>query len=70
VRARLSHGLSRVLPEYRQGRGNDKKPGEEVVVSESAVGVLADAAVKTGLSRDCFEVRQIPREEYERLKEP
>jgi hypothetical protein len=48
----------------------DKVTGETVAVSESAVGVLAEAAEKTGLPRDCFEVRQISREEYERLKEP
>jgi hypothetical protein len=27
-----------------------------------------DAAEKTGLPRDCFELHQISREEYERLK--
>jgi hypothetical protein len=48
----------------------DKKTGETVALSEIAVGVLADAAEKTGLPRDCFEVHQISRKEYERLKEP
>jgi hypothetical protein len=32
----------------------DKTNGETVVVSESAVGVLAAAAEKTGLPRDSF----------------
>jgi hypothetical protein len=36
---------------------------------QSAVGVLADAAEKTGLPTDCFEVHEISRDEYERLKE-
>jgi hypothetical protein len=40
-----------------------------VAVSQSAVGVLADAAEKTGRERSEFEVHQI-REEYERLREP
>ena len=48
----------------------DKATGETIAVSESAVGVLADAAEKTGLPRDCFEVHEISRDEYERLKEP
>jgi hypothetical protein len=39
---------------------------ETVAVSESAVGVFADAAEKTGLPRDCFEVHEISRDEYER----
>jgi len=41
-----------------------------VAVSQSAVGVLADAAEKTGRERSEFEVHQISREEYERLREP
>jgi hypothetical protein len=48
----------------------DKATGEVVAVSESAVGVLADAAEKTGLPRDEFELHEISRKEYERLKEP
>jgi hypothetical protein len=47
----------------------NKTNGETVAVSERAVGVLADAAERTGLPRDCFDVRQIRGEEYERLKE-
>jgi hypothetical protein len=46
----------------------DKRTGELVAVSQSAVGVLADAAEKTGLPRDEFEVHQISREEYERRR--
>jgi hypothetical protein len=46
----------------------DKTNGETVAISESAVGVLADASEKTGLPRDCFEVRQISRDEYERRR--
>jgi hypothetical protein len=46
----------------------DKTNGETVAVSESAVGVLADAWEKTGLPRDCFEVHQISRDEYERRR--
>ena len=46
----------------------DKTTGEAVAVSESAVGVLADAAEKTGLPRDCFEVHEINRDEYEQRR--
>jgi hypothetical protein len=46
----------------------DKTNGETVAVSQSAVGVLADAAEKTGLPRDEFEVHQISHEEYERRR--
>jgi hypothetical protein len=48
----------------------DKATGEMVAVSQSAVGVSADAAEKTGRERSEFEVHQISREEYERLREP
>ena len=44
----------------------DKTIGETIAVSESAVGVLADAATKTGRDRSDFEVHQISREKYER----
>jgi hypothetical protein len=46
----------------------NKTTGELVAVSERAVGVLADAAEKTGLPRDCFQVHQISQEEYERRR--
>jgi hypothetical protein len=42
--------------------------GETVAVSESALGVLADAAEKTGLPRDCFEVNEINRHEYKQRR--
>ena len=45
----------------------DKVKGETVAVGMSAPGVLADASEKTGLPKDCFELRQISREEYERV---
>jgi hypothetical protein len=33
----------------------------------SASGVLADASEKTGLPKDCFDLRRISREEFENL---
>jgi hypothetical protein len=66
---RSSLGLGRPIPHFDYYfSAVDETTGETVAVSESAVGVLADAAEKTGLPRDCFEVRQISREEYERRR--
>jgi hypothetical protein len=45
----------------------DKQTGQTVAVGMSAPGVLADASERTGLPKDCFELRQISREEYERV---
>jgi hypothetical protein len=45
-----------------------KQTGRIAAVGMSAPGVLADASEKTGLPKDCFELRQISREEWERLK--
>ena len=45
----------------------DKQTGRIASVGMSAPGVLADASEKTGLPKDCFELRQISREEYERV---
>jgi hypothetical protein len=45
----------------------DKQTGQTVAVGESSPGVLADASEKTGLPRDCFELQQISKQEYERL---
>jgi hypothetical protein len=42
----------------------DKQTGQTAAVGMSAPGVLADASEKTGLPKDCFELRQISREEY------
>ena len=47
----------------------DKETGAVVTVGESAPGVLADASEKTGLPKDCFELRRISREEWDRLRE-
>ncbi len=46
----------------------DKAKGETVAVGFSAPGVFAKASEKTGLPKDCFEVHQISREEYEALR--
>jgi hypothetical protein len=46
----------------------NKQTGEIVAVGMSAPGVLADASEKTGLPRDCFQRRQISKDEYERFK--
>lgn len=43
----------------------DKQTGRSAAVGMSAPGVLADASEKTGLPKDCFELRRISREEYE-----
>jgi hypothetical protein len=45
----------------------DKQTGQTVAVDMSAPGVLADACEMTGLPKDCFELRRISREEWERL---
>ena len=45
----------------------DKQTGQIVAIGGSAPGVLADASERTGLPKDCFELRQISREEYERV---
>jgi hypothetical protein len=45
----------------------DKQTGQIVAVGESAPGVLADASERTGSPKDCFELRRISREEYERV---
>ena len=41
---------------------------EPIATSYSAPGVLAEAAHKTGRAKADFELREISREEYERLK--
>jgi hypothetical protein len=46
----------------------DQQTGQTVAVGMSAPGVLADASERTGLPKDCFELRQISGEEYERFK--
>jgi hypothetical protein len=45
----------------------DKQTGQIVATGSSAPGVLADASEKTGLPKDCFELRRISPEEYERV---
>jgi hypothetical protein len=37
----------------------DRQTGAVAAVGESAPGVLADASEKTGLPKDCFELRRI-----------
>jgi hypothetical protein len=46
----------------------DDPAKEPVAASYSAPGVLAEAAHKTGRAKAHFELREIGREEYERLK--
>jgi hypothetical protein len=46
----------------------DDPAKEPVAASYSAPGVLAEAAHKTGRAKADFELREIGREEYERLK--
>jgi hypothetical protein len=41
---------------------------EPVAASYSAPGVLSEAAYKTGRAKADFELREISRKEYERLK--
>lgn len=45
----------------------DKQTGQTVAIGMSAPSVLADASEKMGLPKDCFEVREISREEYKRF---
>jgi hypothetical protein len=46
----------------------DDPAKEPVATSYSAPGVLAEAALKTGRAKADFELREISREEYERVK--
>ena len=46
----------------------DDPAKEPVAASYSAPGVLAEAAHKTGRAKADFELREISKEEYERLK--
>jgi len=46
----------------------DDPAKEPIAVSYSAPGVLAEAAHKTGRAKADFELREISREEYERMK--
>jgi hypothetical protein len=47
----------------------DKQTGRIAAVGMSAPVVLADASKKTGLPEDCFELRRISREEWDRFRE-
>jgi len=46
----------------------DDPAKEPIAANYSAPGVLAEAAHKTGRAKADFELREISREEYERLK--
>jgi hypothetical protein len=46
----------------------DDPAKEPIAASYSAPGVLAEAAHKTGRAKADFELQEIGREEYERLK--
>jgi hypothetical protein len=46
----------------------DDPAKEPIAASYSAPGVLAEAAHKTGRAKADFEIREISREEYERIK--
>jgi hypothetical protein len=46
----------------------DDPAKEPMAASDSAPGVLAEAAHKTGRAKADFELREISREEYERLR--
>jgi hypothetical protein len=46
----------------------DDPAKEPVATSYSAPGVLAEAAHKTGRAKADFELREISRQEYDRLK--
>jgi hypothetical protein len=46
----------------------DDPAKEPKAISYSAPGVLAEAAHKTGRAKGDFELREIRREEYERIK--
>jgi hypothetical protein len=46
----------------------DDPAKEPVATSDSSPGVLADATHKTGRAKADFELREIRREEYERMK--
>ncbi len=53
---------------FPQERGKSPHAKEPVATSYSSPGVLAEAAHKTGRAKADFELREIGREEYERLR--
>ena len=59
---------SQNLTTYYVAYLKDDPAKEPVATSYSAPGVLAEAAHKTGRAKADFELREISREEYERLK--
>ena len=48
--------------------GETIPPKEPIAASYSAPGVIAEAALKTGRAKADFELSEISKEEYERLK--
>jgi hypothetical protein len=52
---------------YKACRKGDLEQ-KAVAVSYSPMGVLADASEITGLPRDTFEIHEISKEEFERLR--
>jgi hypothetical protein len=54
---------------YKACRKGDLE-AKAVAVSQSAVGVLADASEITGLPRDNFEVHEISKTEFETFRSP
>jgi hypothetical protein len=65
------HPMLHNIPEfdyYYVAYLKDDPAKEPVATSDSSSGVLADAAHKTGRAKADFELREISREEYERIK--
>jgi hypothetical protein len=61
----VDSSIHRVEPHHHQKDDLAQKP---IAASCSATAVLAEAAHKTGSAKADFELRQISREEYDRLK--
>jgi hypothetical protein len=63
----MLHGIPE-FDHYYVAYLKDDPAKEPVATNDSAPGVLADAAHKTGRAKADFELREICRKEYERLK--
>ncbi len=63
----MLHGIPE-FDHYYVAYLKDDPAKEPAAASYSSPGVLAEAAHKTGRAKADFELREISREEYERLK--
>jgi hypothetical protein len=63
----MLHGIPE-FDRYYVAYLKDDPAKEPVATSDSSPGVLADAAHRTGRAKADFELREISKEEYDRLR--